>query len=541
MIEPRLQRQLASLEKLRRATRLWQSLAVCWFVLALLVIALSLFHAATGWPTVPMGGAWLLIALVAVALIWFRERRRPADFHGLVTQLEREDPELHPLLLTALEQRADPVSGHWGFLQLKVINAVVRHPQRNVWRARLRQKMFGALAINTVALVVLLFSFTFGNAAARHVGKSWLADSVTVEPGNVELERGNGLVVTIRFGTKPPSEATLVFVGTSGDAKHIPMERRLADPVFGASLREVMESGVYHVEYDGKKSPAYSVKVFELPALVRADATLQFPAFTGLTNKTIPDTLRISAVEGSRLTYNFQLNKPVTQARLASKEFTLSLGLSSNAVARLNDLVLTNSGRYALQLVDADGRTNRSPIDVVIQVLPDRRPDLKLTFPRGDQRVSNLQELQLQAEAADDFGLLKYGFGFGVAGDEPKLIELGQSAAANEKRQFNHLIALERLELQVDQVVSYFVWADDYGPDGKVRRTFSDMYFAEVRPYDEIFRADQSGSSGSQNENQGQGQGSSQSTRLTELQKQIVIATWKIQRERGGASSVSKP
>ena len=34
----------------------------------------------------------------------------------------------------------------------------------------------------------------------------------------------------------------------------------------------------------------------------------------------------------------------------------------------------------------------------------------------GDQRVSRLEELQLQAEATDDFGVLNYGMGFGIAG-----------------------------------------------------------------------------------------------------------------------------
>ena len=84
--------------------------------------------------------------------------------------------------------------------------------------------------------------------------------------------------------------------------------------------------------------------------------------------------------------------------------------------------------------------------------------------------------------------MLKYGVGFGVAGQEPQFVELGQSAPANEKRQFTNQIALEKLGVEVDQLVSYFAWADDYGPDGQVRRTFSDMFFAEVRPFEEIFR-----------------------------------------------------
>jgi len=155
--------------------------------------------------------------------------------------------------------------------------------------------------------------------------------------------------------------------------------------------------------------------------------------------------------------------------------------------------------------------------------------------------VSSLQELQLQAEASDDFGLLKYGFGFGLAGQEPQIVESGTNAIANDKRKFSQTIAMEKLGVAVDQLVSYFAWADDYGPDGQVRRTYSDMFFAEVRPFEEIFRQDQSGASeGGQNQGQGQGQGQgNQSTRLSELQKQIVIATWKLQREKGSANNVS--
>jgi hypothetical protein len=56
------------------------------------------------------------------------------------------------------------------------------------------------------------------------------------------------------------------------------------------------------------------------------------------------------------------------------------------------------------------------------------------------------------------------------------------------------------------------------------------MFFAEVRPFEEIFRADQSGDA--ESGNQGQQRGGNQNARLAELQKQIVIATWKLQRDK---------
>src|SRR6185295_19477489 len=90
----------------------------------------------------------------------------------------------------------------------------------------------------------------------------------------------------------------------------------LDDPVFGASLPEVNGELTYRVEYGGEATRDFKVTTFEFPRLERADAKLTFPEYTGLTEKTIEDTRRISAVEGTALDYTFHLNKPVKSARL---------------------------------------------------------------------------------------------------------------------------------------------------------------------------------------------------------------------------------
>jgi len=320
----------------------------------------------------------------------------------------------------------------------------------------------------------------------------------------------------------------------AGKESRLEMARRLADPVFGASIAEVSEGGSYHIEYGGKKTRDYRVDVFEYPALTRADAGLRYPAYTGLTNQTILDTRRVSAVEGSHLSYALQFNKPVARARWVGSNGVVEFGVVSNGTASLPDFLLTHSATYRLELVDADGRANKFPIDFVLQALTNQRPVVRMVFPRGDPRVSKLEELQLQAEASDDFGLLKYGIGYGVAGQEPKFVELGQGAPANTRRQFELTVPMEKLNVEPDQSVSYFAWAEDYGPDGRARRTFSDIFFADVRPFDEVFRADQSG--GEQGQGGGQGGGGDERVKLAEMQKQIVIATWNLEKLGGGRS-----
>jgi hypothetical protein len=533
-MEPRLKSELAGLERILRRARFWRELTLCWLVAAGIGIVLLLLRAAAGWH---LPGEWiipLLAGLIAAGVAWRRHSARVADFDPLVAALERDHPELRHWLSAAAEQEPDAVSGNFRFLQLRAIESVLDNTRRHEWRETLERRSFAAGTIQLAALagacaILLLLGYRGGNPALR----TWLAPEISVTPGDTLVERGSSLVISARFGRQPPPEATLVVANASGKTQRIPMERHLADPVFGASLSEVSEEGRYHIEYQGRKTGDYKVSVFDYPSLLRADALLQFPRYTGLTNKTIIDTRRVSAVEGTRLTYTFQLNKPVTNAALVSTNRSIALALKAGAVALLDEFVLTNSGRYTLALQDADGRSSKFPADIVIQALPDRPPELKLLFPNGDQRVSRIEELQLQAEVRGEFGVLKYGVGFGPAAEEPRLVELGQSAGRDEKRPFNYLIRMETLKLEPDNVLAYFLWADDTGPDGKTRRTYSDMFFAEVRPFDESFRAGQQGMSGGAGEGQQQGDAADE---LAETQKEIVIATWKLRQAKQSQS-----
>jgi hypothetical protein len=530
MMEPRLKNELAAAELTLRRTQLWRELAFCWLAAAAAGILFLLLQGVSGWTSPILWIVPLLAALIGSAVVWRRHQHRKESFASLVTDLERDHPELRYLLSAAVEQ--EPDAAGFTYLQLRVIDEVLAHPQRESWPHRFEHKLahakIGGLVSLTAALSALLV-LAYGARHAHPIFSTWLAGGVTVTPGDTQIERGSTLVISARFGGEPPAEAALLLVSASGKQQRIPLERHLADPVFGASLNEVAEDAHYHVEYAGGKSPDYKISVFDYPSLLRADALLVFPSYTGLTNKTIPDTRRISAVEGTRLTYTLQLNKPVKSARFVSADRSLDLALQSNAVALLDSYLLTNNGRFTLALEDAEGRGNKFPADFVLHVLTNQRPDVKLVFPRGDQRVSRLEEMQLQGEASDDFGLLKYGVGFGVAGQDPRFLELGGIAPANQKKSFSYMIPLETLGVEEDQVIGYFVWADDTGPDGKPRRTFSDIFFAEVRPFEEIFRPEQSGMS--DEEGQGQGQ-QSPSVKLAELQKEIVVATWKLQQNK---------
>lgn len=531
------------MEQVLRRTQLHRELTGGCLAAAVLVALLLLVRIFTGWNSPILLLVALVVSLLVVAVARLRAARESHDLRTVISALERDHPELRHLLSAAAEQEPDPASGEFRYLQLRVVEEVLRHPGRALWEQNLEAKLAAARNRNIAtvsALVILLVALQYVSLRTHPASASQEAEGITVTPGDTEIERGTSLVISARFGHDVPAEATLVLVSASGKTRYIPLERQLADPVFGGSLSEVSEGGLYHIEYAGGKTRDYKISVFDYPALVRAEAHLRYPDYTHLTNRTIPDTLRVSAVEGTHLTYMLQLNKPVARARLVGRDKTLELQLTNNSVALLNEFLLTNSARYSLALEDAQGRTNKFPSDFVLVAITNRRPDLKLVFPRGDQRVSKLQEIQLQGEATGEFGLRNYGIGYTVGGKDPQLVALGESAPGGQKRSFIYLLALENLAVEPEDMVAYFAWADDFGADGKPRRTFSDIFFAEVRPFDEIFRADQSGSSGDENGGQGGGEGN-RGTQLAQMQKEIIIATWKLQQEKSAAANTQMP
>ncbi|MBI4662701.1 MAG: hypothetical protein HY735_28135 [Verrucomicrobia bacterium] len=532
MTEATLRAQLAPIVQSYRRFQLWRGLTHCWGWAALAGAALLLLYGTLGW-WIPILMPLLLAAtLIAASIIWVRTRRLAPAHRWIAQQIEAENPKLNTVLLAAVEQEPDSATGEFGYLQQRVIEEALAQNQKQPWIQKHLERLFYAQCAHFCALAVFA-ALAAGLFVVTPKGGSLLdvVRDVTVTPGDTAVERGSSLVVLVRFRGPVPAEADLVVDSSVEPRRRIPLAKNLDDPVFGGTISEIKADAAYHIEYGNDRTGKFKVSVFDYPALQRADATLTYPDYTGQPAKTIEDTRRISAVEGTTLDYSFQLNKPVASASLVARDKTAVPLVPDQTRSNIVTvkMKLEQSKIYELKLVDDAGRTNKVPADVIIDVLPNRPPELKIAFPRQDMRVSPLEELKFQASAADDFGLKAFGLAYTLAGHETKYVEMGQTAAANEKKQLDHLLALEDLSAEPDQLLTYFVWADDFGSDGQIRRTSSDMLFAEVRHFEEIFREGQQAAGGS-SEQQGGGQ-RSPSERLAELQKQIINATWKLQRQ----------
>jgi len=539
-IDPRLRRELRRMVRRVEAHRLHRHSALAWIACALALLAVLVVARETGATplSVVAGMTALVVACGALVARWWAA---PANNYAAAAAfVEGAHPELRHALRTALEQRPDS-DGNYTFLQDRVIEDALAHAYRHFWsrtpvpRARRAALLHVAALVAACALPVLALRLPPAAARASSAGGELAAlTGLRIEPGDAEVERGSTVVFTAHFGPDIPRTATLRWRTPDGAERSAPMARSLSDPVFATTLPHLATDIDYTVAFDDAISPAYRITVYDLPRMVRGDAALDYPDFTGLEARTIEDTRRISAVEGTRLDYTVLTNKPVRDAYLRAKDgATVPLTPANPERTRFTvGMTIAESARYTVQLTDDDGRTDRDPSEVRIEALPNRRPQLTLAFPRGDQRVSALEEITVQATAADDFGLLDYGIAWSIGDAEPNYLSHrpaagGPDAAPSALREasFEQLLALEPHAAEPGSLVTWFAWADDLGADGAPRRTHGDLAFGEVRPFDEIFRESEGGAGAQAGQAGGAGD---EAAELLELQRDISVAIWKL-------------
>ena len=320
-----------------RHERLWSSLAICWLVWALVGCGMK-----TEWFQETLGSSvddwWVPASLAALAMVTAKRRRKAAASPAwsgaqdegarsaawVARRIEAKHPELKTGLLAAVEEIGASPSGRLGFLQYAVIKKALDHRRKQDWNETVPTwTLRGAMLAHAAALVSLLVVLVTMSplarsdaGGARSIKLAGGSGGVVVDPGNTELERGTSLLVIARFQGAVPAEAKLVVESPGQPVANRGMIRSLEDPTFAGRVESVETDIAYRVEYAGKSTDTFQVKVFEYPELVRTDAKLVFPKYTSLAPKTVEDIRHVTAVEGTEPTLLIRLRRrrqPVRQ------------------------------------------------------------------------------------------------------------------------------------------------------------------------------------------------------------------------------------
>ena len=154
--------------------------------------------------------------------------------------------------------------------------------------------------------------------------------------------------------------------------------------------------------------------------------------------------------------------------------------------------------------------------------MDDRPPDVRILRPNGDQQITPLEEVAIEARADDDYGVASFDLVYAVAGRPERITAFSRVSGTNVAKIGGQLLSAEDLHVQPGDVITYYARARDIGRGKRPTETKSDMFFLEVRPFNEEFVSAESQAMSASGDPELEG--------LIAAQKEIINATWNIER-----------
>jgi hypothetical protein len=139
--------------------------------------------------------------------------------------------------------------------------------------------------------------------------------------------------------------------------------------------------------------------------------------------------------------------------------------------------------------------------------------------------VTPLEEVTVAAHAEDDHGVQSFDLVYSVRGGPEVAVPFatrGNQQALDGQR----VLYLEDLHVRPGDFVSYYARARDAGRRGEAGEARSDIFFLEVTPFEQEFMPPQS----SQASSGGVGAAGHSLDDLIRAQKEIIVATWRLDR-----------
>jgi hypothetical protein len=187
--------------------------------------------------------------------------------------------------------------------------------------------------------------------------------------------------------------------------------------------------------------------------------------------------------------------------------------------------VLHRSGSYVVQAAESRSRYYAGSAEYEVEAIEDSAPKITITRPMRDVRATNVEEIFSELKAEDDIGVGRLELHYSVNGGQDKATNLYSGRPSGTSVTRPHTFFLEEFGLQPGDVVSYYgkVW-DNNSATGPATSS-SDIYFIEIRPFEQKYtQSQQQGGQG--------GNGEEAQEALSRQQKEIISATFKLIREK---------
>ena len=342
-----------------------------------------------------------------------------------------------------------------------------------------------------------------------------------VTPGNVRVKAGSPVTIEARLvGNRAPVTAHVQF--GEGDRWRTADMKSTGDGRFTLALESVTSPFSYRVTAGQANSATFGVAVVRPPRVTRIDVDYTFPAGLGLKPRTEEDSGDIYAPAGTDVRVRIHTDKPAASGEMALADGK-SIPLSAGGGVLTASLKVVDDNSYRIALADREGLSNSGDTEYFIRTLEDRPPEVRVVKPASDRSVTRLEEVDIEAQADDDYGIDRMELVYAVGGGREQVLPFSVPQRATTVTA-QHTLYLEDLDVQAGDMVSYYVRARDLTRGKRPSEARSDIFFLEIKPFDQEFSMAQSQAMA------GAGGGNKSIDDLVTAQKEVVVATWKLER-----------
>ena len=464
--------------------------------------------------------------------------RAALTLRDIALNVEQNHPDLEDRLVSAIEfgnrESTDPIEAHMLQRLLEDTTERVKNIdfKATVDHSRTRKHVgIAALVVVGCCVLALLFPTELHTSLLR-VLVPWektepvLTTKLTVDPGNVRILRGKSLPIHVTVTGKSADKVVLTYenmenrvggVSNPDPRTETPQQQinMLQNPDdkrgFAYEIFNIDADMEYYVVANETTSERYTVEVFEMPKVTEISVAYTYPDYTGLKPVVQTGTGDIQAVVGTQAEIKLTTNKAIQTATFslkiedkpgesetqepASTEMVISDG---NILTTTVDVIA--DGTYTVELLGIDGFNNEIPIEYVIKAVPDAVPEVVIKEPGRDIKTTKLGEVEIIAEATDDYGIAALKLMYRIGADELQeltletstpdaLIESGTAATVQRRvADGRYTFYLEEFDVEPGDIISYYAHAVDNNTHTGPGEASSDIYFIEIRPFNEDFQ-----------------------------------------------------
>ena len=489
--------------------------AAATLLLVLLMNALSFSGVIVQWSRVALFLALAVALAFGIVIPLLRLNRKRA-----ARRAEQRFPQFNERLLTLAERHDEAANP---FLELLAADAMDVASNAEPKSVVPRGVIFGSVTAGAAALGVLLWltlaapGFLGHGASLLWAGTPRVAAPQTlydirIDPGDRKVRRGSDQLITATpVGFEPSSARLFARYAAASQWEPVAMQPQPNGPGFQFLFAGLAENVEYYVESRGVRSRTHQLSIVDLPGVKRIKVTYHYPKWTSLPVSVEDPGGDLRAVEGTEADVEVTFDRPLGQGALMLDSGS-RIALAGGGLTLTARVPINRDGMYYVAALDGSDVVRLSE-DYFIEARKETPPVVRLRRPGRDAKVLPVEEVTMEVEAEDDFGVEGLDLTYSVNGAPEKTVSLLKRKGGKQVSG-STVLALEDYKLSPGDIVTFYASARDARSTTK-----TDIYFIEAQAYEREYTQSQQAGGGAG----GPGQDAPE---ISARQKEIIAATW---------------